>query len=274
MRTIVLAWAAAGAFLSWGCKPPPLGEVESRFKSELERHFRNLNVENELRKQALRREIRLAEESPVFQPPAGVIYSTYTFDPEAFVVLNFKCRVCGARLAVLIPSLEYLCPSCRHCPYREHPRGTDLRKSPCTLCLGSDQKPRPPEPEQVERKRFEDLKGDGVVVKSMFELTQPDTARPLEAVVRYIRRTWSWDPRGVVPVSVKAMEKARERNVDEKWIPVADGGSEPSQRPGFHRLDSVWIGEVKFRLTGAGLVKLSEAVEEPLRPWKDLETVK
>lgn len=274
MRRSVWVWAA-GMALFGGCKPPPLGEVETRFKAELERYFQNLNLRNELRREALRTELWRAEDSPSLPPPAGMVYSTYQFDPESFVVLNYRCRACQTRLMLLTPALDYLCPSCRHCPYLEHPKGTDLKKSPCTLCVGPDHKPRPPEAAQVERKRFEDLKPEGVVVKGMFEITQADTSRPVEADVRYIRRSWVWDPRGTVQISLKAMEKAREapRNVDDKWIPVAEG-TESTQRPGFYRLDSIWLGELKFRLTGAGLMKLSESVEEPVRPWKDLETVK
>ncbi len=267
MRTIVLALSTAGIVFSWGCKPPPKADVEERFKSEVRRYFYNLNSENELRRQQLRMEQTRFEESPVYPPPTGVVYQSYIFDPESFVVLNFKCRTCGVRLMVLTPILDYLCPACRHSPYVEHPKDADLLKSPCTLCVGTDQRQMAPKESLISREAFEASKAQGAEVRNMFELTQEDTSKPLEAVVRYIRRSWSWDRWGVVRVSQKAKE-----GVAEGWIPVDEG--EGSARPGYHRLDATFLGEIKFRLQGENLVRLEGPTEEPMRLWKDLKTMK
>jgi len=270
MRLIAMSLGVVGLAVAWGCKPPPKDVTELRFKNEVRRYFSNLNSENELRREALRREQTRAESSPVYQPPAGMMYSTYVFEPEQFVVTNYKCRACGVRLTVLNPVLEYLCPSCHHSPYLVHAKGTDLRKSPCTMCVGTEHKIQPPDEKVVARDKFEALKEEGVAVKGMFELTQEDTSKPLEAVVRYVRRSWAWDSRGTVQVSQKALEKAVS---DAKYIPVADG-SEGTNQPGFHRLDASYLGEMKFQLKGENLVLMEGPREEPVRLWKDLKTIK
>ncbi len=270
MRLSIIAASALGLVFSWGCKPPPKEVTEARFKSEVRRYFSNLNSENEMRRESLRRDLQRAEENPVYQPPTGMMINTYVFDPEAFMVTGFKCRACAVKLMVLIPSLEYLCPSCRHSPYLEHAKGTDLRKSPCTQCVGPDHKPKPPDEQVIQRKKFEDLKGEGVAVKDMFEIVESEPAKPMKVNVRYIRRAWAWDRRATVQVSPKAVEKAAS---SLGWIPAADG-VDAHNKPGFHRLDDSWMGEVQFQLKGEDLVKLSGPVEEPLRLWKDLKTIK
>ncbi len=270
MRLSLLAVSAFGLVFSWGCKPPPKEITEARFRTEVRRYFENLNVENESRRMSLRSEMQRAEDSPVFAPPTGVMYHTYVFDDTAFIVTNFKCRACGVKLMVLIPALEYLCPSCGHCPYLSHGKGADLAKSPCTQCVGADHKVRPPDDQSIRRERFEDLVDSGVVVKDMFELGEEDPEKPMEAVIRYVRRQWVWDPRGVVQVSQKAVEKAAS---DPGWI-ISSDGTENRQRPGLHRLDASYLGEIRFRLQGDVLVKVSESPEEPVRQWKDLTTIK
>ena len=269
MRHSLFVVSALGLVFSWGCRPPDKGATETKFKSEVRRYFSNLNSENELRREAMTRERDRSERSPVFQPPAGFLYSTYVFDADAFVVTNFKCRACGVKLMVLVPALEYLCPSCHHSPYLEHQKGTDLTKSPCTQCVGPDHKTKPPEDAAIQRKKFDDLKGEGVVVKDMFEITQGETTKPMEATVRYIRRSWVWDRRGVVNVSQKAIEKA---GSSSSYIPV-DGGDQ-NAAPGFYRLESSYLGEVKFKFKGGVMEKVGGPQEEAVRQWKDLQTIK
>jgi hypothetical protein len=270
MRLSVWGVAAMGLFISLGCKPPPKDVTEARFKSEVRRYFSNLNSDNERRRESLRDDIAKHDANPTHLPPSGLMFNTYVFDPEAFVVTNYKCRACGVKLMVLNPGLEYLCPACHHSPYLEHPKGTDLMKSPCTLCVGPEHKPKAPDEAVIQRQKFEGLKEEGAAVKPLFEVTQEDTSKPMEAIVRYVRRSWAYDRRGAVSVPQKAIDKAAS---NAAYLPQIDG-SEGANKPGFHRLDASFLGEIKFKLKGDALVKLEGPKEEPLRLWKDLSTIK
>jgi hypothetical protein len=136
--------------------------------------------------------------------------------------------------------------------------------------VGPDHKLKAPDEAVIQRQKFEGLKEEGAVVKPLFEVTQGDPEKPMEAIVRYVRRSWSYDRRGAVSVPQKAIDKAA---VNVTYLPQIDG-SEGGNRPGFHRLDSSYLGEIKFRLKGEELVKLEGPKEEPLRTWKDLTTIK
>jgi hypothetical protein len=186
------------------------------------------------------------------------------FDENAFVVKNFKCRVCETRLIVTSPSMEYLCPSCGHCPYQKHPDGFNRKESPCKICIGADGHPK-----ESDSIKADDFQRAGGVVQPMFEYAsgKDNPNATMVATVRYVRRQWAYDQRGVVDVSQKAIDKAA---VDPTFLPIAAEGS-VGRAPGFHRLDATFVGEIDFEFRGGELSVKTRRAEEAVRPWKNLK---
>src|SRR5438128_6361985 len=98
-----------------GCKPPPPGTVESQLKREMKLWFNNQNNEALARRDNLRAEQAMAMRNPALQAPTGTIYSTFTWDESGFIVENYRCQICNAKMLLPFPSAEYLCRSCGHC---------------------------------------------------------------------------------------------------------------------------------------------------------------
>jgi hypothetical protein len=164
----------------------------------------------------------------------------------------------------------------------------DLRKSPCSLCVKADtNKPVPPE-EAVVAEDSPLWKAEGVQLKKMFEITQPDTAKPLVAKVRYVRRSWVFDQRGTVtlsPVDAARQKALTNATSDIKWFPKDNGEPPkfdmktgkwiyPIDMQGFHRLDGTFVGEIEFEFSGGKIRQMAPAHEEAVRPWKDNKIAK
>jgi hypothetical protein len=264
---------AAVALLAAGCKPPPKDQVVELFKKDVARHFNELNREAQDRKERMRSDQARLKRDPHMDPATGTIYNTFTFDPEKFIVENYKCQSCGIVLALPAPEAEYLCKSCGHSPYRSH-TGVNKAVSPCPTCSGADGKLKPVGDDLVSRESLQAR--EGAVVKEMFQLTADNPEKPLQAKVRYVRRLWAFDPRGTVKISQTAQNKAA---VDMTWLP-SDAAYDPNSadpmakysRPGFHRLDGVYLGEIDFVWKNGTLTEKGRT-ETPVRPWKDLTTV-
>ncbi len=275
MRPSVLALSLVVA-AGLGCGPS--GEqAKKAFRGQVALYFDNLNNENLERKDGLRAGELAGGKNPALPPPAGMIYSTFLHDASGFVVANYPCQVCEARLLLAVPSLEYLCRGCGHNPFKDHGTRPDLRVSPCNLCVGTDHKVRAPEESAVSPDRFATLRDKGVSVRPMFELTQESASKPLVAKVRYVRRSWAFDARATVQV----LERLRE---DPKWFAAEGVKAEqnaktgrvdvPLNAQGFHRLDGVYVGEIEFEFRGGALRARGPAAEEPVRPWKDSRTAR
>lgn len=259
MRLTLLSIASLALLATSSCKPPPKDVATKAFVKELHLHFNNLNNEAQGRKE----ELRKADARLGLVTPTGSIYSTYTWDENAFVVMSYSCKTCETKLTITSPSTQYLCPSCGHCPYVQHGAGFNRKESPCKTCLGSDGKPKEPNETLIAKESFE--RSEGAKVKPMFELTQENTAKPLVANVRYVRRQWAYDNRGVVDLSQRVIERA---SVDMSWIPSEQQGT---RAPGFHRLDATFVGEMEVEYRGGEITVLKRWAEEPVRPWKDLK---
>ncbi len=241
-----------------GCKPPPAATTTKNFQKELHLLFNNFNNEAQARKDDLRkRDVQLG-----LVPATGTIYSTYFFDENAFIVKNYKCKVCETRLLLVSPSQEYLCPSCGHCPYVAHPKVFNRKESPCKLCVGPDGKPHEPAAAVIAKEVIE----KDAQVLPMFEPTKENPGSPFEAKVRYIRRQWALDSRGIVEVSPKVSERG---TIDMSFVPTGAEGSQA--KVGYHRLDATFVGEVWYKYQGGELIEVKRLLEEPVRPWKDLK---
>lgn len=265
MRLPLLSFATLALLATASCKPPPKDVATKAFVKELHLYFNNLNNEGQARKDDLRK----ADAKLGLITATGSIYSTYTWDENAFVVYNYKCKTCETKLIITSPSTQYLCPSCGHCPYVTHGANFNRKESPCKTCLGADGKPREADAALIAKEMFE--RAEGAKVKAMFDLTQENTAKPLIATVRYVRRQWAYDQRGVVEMSPRALEKAvASAAVDPTFLPT--GSSESVGRaPGYHRLDATFVGEMEFEYRGGEITVRSRGVEDPVRPWKDLK---
>jgi hypothetical protein len=281
MRFILTAAAAAAAALGvGGCKPPPKEQIESRFRSELRLYFNNLRNEAQARKENLRKEQEAALRNPALPTPTGTIYSTYHWDEEKFIVENFKCQTCETRQLLVVPSDEYLCRSCGHCPYKIHKPGFNKRESPCKECLDAQLKVREPG-DLASEEQLKKYDSEGARVKKMFEITEVNQEKGiLKATVRYVRRVWSYDARGTVAIPTEKVLQKVPGAVEAKWFP-AEGAQEgidsrdPSMRyapkgPGFHRQDTVWVGEIGFEYRGSTMTELWRSKEEPVRAWKEI----
>lgn len=280
MRQITLIASAAAILLGAGCKPPPKEKAVEMFQKDVARYFNELNREASDRKERLRNDLDRVKRDPHMEPATGTIYSTFTFNPEGFVVENYVCQgpnprnpseKCGTSLTIPAVEAEYLCRSCGHSPYRSHTGVAAV--SPCPTCSGADGKLKPLGDEIVSRDAIKAR--EGAVVKEMFELTAENPEKPLAAKVRYVRRVWAYDPRATVRVSQAAMTKAA---VEVDWIPSEAydrSSTDPKAKymqPGFHRLDGVYVGEIEFTWKNGTLTEKARS-ETAVRPWKDLTTV-
>ncbi len=275
MRRAIVSLSAVFLFGALGCKPPPKDQAIGMFRKDVQRHFDDLNRDALDRKERLRGDLDRAQKNPYMEAATGSVYSTFVFDPDGFVVADYKCQACGTTLLLAAPAAQYLCPSCGHSPYRSH-TGVNLKVSPCVKCAAAqDGRVKPPSETEVSR---DELKlREGAAVKEMFELTQDNPEKPLLAKVRYVRKLWIFDPRGSVKLSQAAQTKAA---VDPTWLP-SDAAWDPTNtdpmarysRPGFHRLDGTYVGEISFEWKGGALRELSRQTEVAVRPWKDLTTV-
>lgn len=279
----ILAAAALLAAFS-GCKPPPLDEIEPEFRKQVNRHFLELNKESQFSREQFREERLRAENDPARNTPTGIMFHSYLYKNSGFIVKEFPCRSCGAKLLLASPKDQSICPACLHSPYRVHPPDADLRESPCKHgCVDANGAPVAPSDEIVSWDNFS--KFPDAKVLHMFELTQEDTNEPLEATVRYVRRTWTFDEKGTLTVKPKALERTDlAPDAPSKWFPTRGArdtiGKEEHNMgqflvnyaaQGFHRPGSLFVGEMRFMFKAGKLIQLGKTEEEPVRPWKDLE---
>jgi hypothetical protein len=262
MRLMLLSIGIAALAALSGCAKVTKEQGTKAFYKELHLYFNNLNNEAQFRKD----EMRKNDAKLGLVTPTGSIYSTYLFDENAFIVKNYKCKTCETKLIITSPGTEYLCPSCGHCPYIAHTGTFNRKESPCKTCLGPDGKPREPNADWIKKEAFE---SSGAVVQPMFEFLQgkDNPNLPMFAVVRYVRRQWAYDNRGVVDISQRVIEKA---SVDASYLPNATEG-QVGRAPGFHRPDAAFVGQIEFEFRGGDLTVNKRYTEEAVRPWKDLK---
>lgn len=277
MRRAIVVLSVLGLFGALGCKPPPKEQAIEMFRKDVQRHFDDLNRDAMDRKERLRGDLDRAQKNPHMEAATGSVYSTFVFEADGFVVADYKCQACGTMLLLAAPASLYLCPSCGHSPYKSH-TGVNLKVSPCPKCAVKDGRAQPPSDAEVG---LEEMKTrEGATVRPMFDLTQDNPEKPLVAKVRYVRKLWVFDPRGSVKLSQAAQTKATAAGADLAFLP-SDAAYDPTNtdplarysRPGFHRLDGTYVGEITFEWKGGALREVSRQTETAVRPWKDLTTV-
>ena len=294
MKRIILALGIAVLTLG-GCGKPTPGEItalnnflEDGLKHQLNLYFNKLNSEGHERRSMLRLQERMAENNPTLHRSEGLTYHSYLWNEEGFLVYDYECKTCKTRLLIHFsePVAEtYLCPSCRHSPYKTHRRTDDLKVAPCSSCVGAGT-PK----ESVQTIKFFEESKRGRLGR-MYEITkfptQDDPAARLEVTVRYIRKSYTYDSLGILKVPSKAMENGA---VNSLFVPTRGARmtmNTMTGRPeaqynlqGFHRLDGTFAGEIKFVFTPGKLERArtkDEAMtilpirEEPFRPWKDIQ---
>ena len=261
MRLKLLSVGLLAALALSGCAKVTKEQGTKAFHKELHLYFNNLNNEAQFRKD----EMRKNDAKLGLITPTGSIYSTFVFDENAFIVKGYKCKTCETRLILTSPASEYLCPTCGHCPYVKHEGTFNKKESPCKTCLGPDGKPREPNADAIKKETFE---ASGAQVLPMFEYLpgKDNPNAPMHAVVRYVRKQWAYDNRGVVDVSPRVIEKAA---VDASYLPSDQQGS--MKAPGYHRPDATFVGEIEFEFRGGDLTVSKRRAEEAVRPWKDLK---
>jgi hypothetical protein len=257
MKTHAVLAGAVLALLVSGCKPPPKEESIGSFKKDVRRYFEALNQDALTRKDLLRRQQATAERNPLADAPTGTVLNTFFFDDGGYLVENYTdsagvVRTVVPRSAGQEPSIQEIATPTATSTGDEKTKVTTIGKD---AGAGLDA---------------------GSKVKELFELTQDNPEKPLVAKVRYVRRSWVYDPRGAVKLSPTVVTKAA---VAVDWIPTEGStGSwwkreEMYMLPGFHRLDGEFVGEITFQWHGGELTEKSRTAEVPMRPWKDSRRV-
>ena len=99
MRHLTTLSITAALLLGLGCSPPPKGQAIEAFKRDVASYFDALNREALDRKERMRGELARSLRDPLMDPASGTVYSTFdAFNPDGFIVDNYKCQACGTLL--------------------------------------------------------------------------------------------------------------------------------------------------------------------------------
>lgn len=226
------------------CSPPPPDKWQAAFARELDLYFNNLNNEALARKEMYKSATEAHAKNPTLPPWSGVQYNSFHFSEKGFIAYDVKCKgkECGATYMVV----DFY--------------GSERKCSRCGEVLIAAK----PESEPDTAKWIE--KQTGSAPKPMFEVTNKDTKKEMKATVRYIRRNWSFDPRGRSDIDPVKLGKAE---VKAEYLPGTGG----KVAPGFHRPDSVFVAEQEFAFDGK-LKPVGSPKETAVKPWNELWDVR
>lgn len=274
VRTVSAILAAA---VIAGCGYPNADLKKAAARDEVALHFANLNTDAEQRKM----DMKSPRPSIDVTPSTGRIYSDYVWSPDSVVITDIVCEFCKTHqiVALYVPEKnpEVRCPTCAS-PDREGKKAPPLLKANLTL--------------EDLRKRAGEAN-----VKVMWEIREGDNPDlPVKAVVRYVRRLWAFDPQGRIELPSEAAkakgapdlspiltpspypESATYVDIDGRPVSEPVPGETPTWPAmgnyyfrGFHRLDSVYVGEMSIEFETS--LKVTEAAkEQSVRPWNDPRT--
>ena len=121
-----------------------------------------------------------------------------------------------------------------------------------------------------------ELKKQGFNAVKMYELQNREAAsgkenppEKLTAIVRYIRHTGTYDPKGVVNLPSK-IRNHPDKDPNVKY--PGEGGD--YGETGFHRPGERYIGEVTFQYVGGHASTVGSQKETSVKPWKKLRPTK
>ena len=223
-------WIGVLAALA-ACGPGEPAQQKLLLETQIVAHFADLNAEA-----ARHRTEFFRDPVPEEAQSRGLTYDTYYYHKDKFIVVNVTCRrgECLFKQDVLDydPVEGSICDAC----------GAELLAANLdagTLAGQGDQR--------------------GFIVLKMFE----EGTEGVSATVRYVRRRWQWDPRGVIDPGP----------LDEKGTRVGDrmgdvAGPTPGVKgEGFHRPLAEWIGEAVFQYADGHSTIASQEPEVPVRHW-------
>ncbi|MDP6958164.1 MAG: hypothetical protein QF645_05055 [Planctomycetota bacterium] len=243
-RATLLAMTTITLGLMIGCGGPPEGKINEFFASAMHHHFNKLNTDAELRNELLSAERTAHSENPTLPPPTGVQFNTFRFDETGVVIYEYPCEEC----AYVYPALDYIghkmrCVHCGEVLIDDKPEGTGDVISWLKTNHDADAVP-------------------------MF---QPEGSGklPAKATIRYIRRSWVYDPLGTVDIDVSTIPESTRIELDTNYIP----GSGSKVGVGFHRLDAVFIGEQEFEYDGSSVEELTRAKEKAVRRLREIRPI-
>lgn len=221
--------------------------TQTAFVRELERHFNNLNADALSRREMLSSQTAAYMKNPAGPPPTGIQYSSFHFDEKGWIAYNVKCGRpdCGqSYLVVDYYGKERLCARCGWTLLKAKPKEGDVAKW-----------------------LKDDVKAE---VKPMFEPASKSS--PMKATVRYIRRTWVYDPSGKSDIDVSKIGESKwKAEIKADYLPGASGAKVPA---GFHRPDAVFVAEQEFEFDGKALKAVGMPREEAVRPWLELRNLR
>jgi len=236
----------ASMFVSCGGPPSQAG-----FVRELERHFTTLNAEGLSRRDRLAEQLRAYENNPAGTPPTGIQYNSFHFDDKGWIAYDLRCaeKQCGQLYVVV----DYY-----------------GRKLTCSRCGSTLLKEKPKDSGEVSAWLKAETKAD---VKPMFEVLAKSS--PWKAKVRYIRRSWVYDPRGRSEIDVNKIGEKWKGDIKVDYLPgVADAEGKVRVPVGFHRPDAVFVAEQDFEYDGKSVKPAGPPREEPVRGWIEMRNVR
>ncbi len=257
-----------------GCGRPAYNQSLDLMKNELTLYFGNLNSDAEQRKLDLKTP-RAHVEDPI---SAGRVYSDFIWsaDETLVVITGVECLRCKTKQTVPVYKIgsnpRVICPTCA----AGDDKGDKATKAPPLL------------DKDMDLDRLKQRCGEKNVRKMFEPAPDPGPKNAMKATIVYVRRLWVYDAYGKVddvgkgaaegPMAGMVTDTAPygESFIDIDGRPVASlGGSVQSAEQktqvnyyagGYHRLDSVYVGEIQVTYDGA-LKVVGTAKEEGVKPW-------
>lgn len=233
-------WIGALAALA-ACGPGEPAEQKTLLKTQIVAHFAGLNAEAALHSNELVYGTA-ADESKT----RGLTFDTYHYLEEGSIIRDITCPrgECRLKQDVVLynPKSGATCAACGAKPPAA-PEGDMLLKpglTPETLAAEAEKR--------------------GFVVQKMFE----EGGEGVTATVRYVRRRWEYDPRGLIEPG-PLRDDPKELNA--RLAPLGEAPTPGVGKEGFHRPLAEWIGEAEFKYDAGRSTIASQKPEIPIRHW-------
>ncbi len=228
-----------------GCGGPPKDKIGDFFALAMHRHFNEMNTDAELRHEMLDAQRAAHGKNPPLPPPSGVQFNTFRFDENGIVINDFPCNGCS----FVYSALDYL--------------GHEMK---CVHCGSTLVERKPEDTADVIAWLKENHEANA---SPMFEL-QEGGKLPAKATIRYIRRSWVFDPLGTVDIDVSVVPDVERTPLKPEYLPGSGGDK---GKAGFHRLDAVFVGEQDFEYDGSSVTAVSPLKETAVRRLREIRPI-